>query len=200
MRILNYRRAGSVAPLIFVIAAVLAAIAIIFTLNRAPSPQGENTGKENQNGALPPETMSEGASTPPTGDEKAQYVGEVLAGGAAPLLDFVSADYEAVKQTDKLILLYFYANWCPICKNEIKDALYPAFNELATTDIIGFRVNYNDNETDDAERDLAREFGVAYQHTKVFVRSGKAVLKRPDSWTKDRYLSEIRNYNPPVGP
>lgn len=132
------------------------------------------------------------------GDEKMmeestmKYERAVLAGSAARLLDFTKADYDAALKTDKLIVLYFYANWCPICKKEFPK-MQEAFNELSTDDVIGFRVNYNDNETDAVEKGLAREFGVAYQHTKVFLKNGVRILKSPESWEKDRYLSEINS-------
>lgn len=121
---------------------------------------------------------------------QSEYSGTVLAGESAPLIDFNKADYDKVLQTDKLIVLYFYADWCPICRVELPH-LYGAFNELTADDVIGFRVNYNDGSTDDNERNLARQFGVGYQHGKVFVRNGEQVLKSPESWTKERYLSEI---------
>lgn len=126
-----------------------------------------------------------------TNEETVAYQGERLAGSSAPLLDFVQSDYEAAVQSDKLVVLYFYANWCPICKEEVADALYPAFNELTRDDVVGFRVNYNDNQTDSDEESLAREFGIAYQHSKIFLKNGERVLKAPDSWEKSRYLSEM---------
>ena len=119
-----------------------------------------------------------------------KYTGAVLAGKSAPLLDFMKSDYDSAIKTDKLIVLYFYANWCPICKKEVP-LLYQAFNELTAENVIGFRVNYKDDETDQEEENLAREYGVAYQHTKVFVKNSTRILKAPDSWSKDRYLSEI---------
>ena len=122
-----------------------------------------------------------------------RYAGQVLAGTQALLLDFNKADYDAAFETDKLIALYFYANWCPICKAEFPK-MQAAFNELTTDKVIGFRVNYNDNETDNDEKALAREFGVAYQHTKVFLKNGARVLKSPESWNQERYLTEITRF------
>ncbi|PIQ68065.1 MAG: hypothetical protein COV91_06080 [Candidatus Taylorbacteria bacterium CG11_big_fil_rev_8_21_14_0_20_46_11] len=119
------------------------------------------------------------------------YTGAILAGKESPLLDFVKVDYDKAVTSDKLVVLYFYANWCPNCKAEVSNSLYPAFNSLSGSDIVGFRVNYNDNETDSDEKALAREFGVGYQHTKVFVKEGERVLKSPEEWTTKRYLSEI---------
>ncbi|MCI0565681.1 thioredoxin family protein [bacterium] len=119
-----------------------------------------------------------------------EFVGDRLAGGASPLLDFAQSDYEKATASGKLVVLYFYATWCPICKEELPH-LYGAFDELAVGDAIGFRVNFNDGDTDKDEEALAREFGVAYQHTKVFVKNGERILKAPDSWDKARYFEEI---------
>jgi thiol-disulfide isomerase/thioredoxin len=118
------------------------------------------------------------------------YTGTKLAGVNAPLLDFTQSDYDAANRAGKLVVLYFYADWCPICRAEFPK-MQSAFNELTTSDVVGFRVNYRDGSTDADEEALAREFGVAYQHTKVFVRGGDLVKKAPDSWEKSRYLSEI---------
>ena len=114
-----------------------------------------------------------------------KYTGTVFAGKSAPLLDFNKADYDAALKTDKLIALYFYANWCPVCKAEFP-VMQGAFNELTTDKAIGFRVNYNDSDTDTNEEALAREFGVAYQHTKVFVKNGQRILKSPEGWDDKR--------------
>jgi thiol-disulfide isomerase/thioredoxin len=120
----------------------------------------------------------------------ATYTGAVLAGTRAALLDFNQADYQVALQSNKLVALYFYANWCPICQAEFP-MMQNAFNQLNTDQVIGFRVNFNDNQTDDAERALAREHGVAYQHTKVFVKNGQRILKSPESWDEARYLREL---------
>lgn len=126
--------------------------------------------------------------------EQQLFTGKVIAGKRTLLLEFNGVDYEAALKSGKIVVLYFYANWCPICKAEVSTALYPAFNELDTDQVIGFQVNFNDNETDEDEKNVAREFGIAYQHTKVFLKNGSRVLKSPESWNKDRYASEIGLY------
>jgi len=122
-----------------------------------------------------------------------KYSGAMLAGTSAPLLDFTKADYDAALNSDKLIVLYFYANWCPICKAEFP-LMQKAFDELDTDKVIGFRVNYNDNQTDNDEKNLAKQFGVAYQHTKVFVKNGQRILKSPEGWDRARYGIEINKF------
>ena len=113
---------------------------------------------------------------------------------SAPLLDFTKADYDAALQTDKLIVLYFYANWCPICKAEFP-MMQSAFSKLTNGHVIGFRVNYNDDQTDVDEKNLAREFGIAYQHTKVFIKNGQRILKSPEGWDEARYVTEINSHD-----
>ena len=143
------------------------------------------------NGQMPAMNDEKGMMAKGEGDRMMEaYAGAVLAGTKAPLLDFTEADYNRARQGNKLIVLYFYANWCPICRVEFP-RMQEAFDALATDRAIGFRVNYNDNETDEGERALAREFGVAYQHTKVFLKNGVRVLKSPESWNVERYGREI---------
>ena len=122
---------------------------------------------------------------------ESEFSGTRLAGSAsAPLLDFTQADYEKALASEKLIALYFYANWCPTCRAEFP-LMEQAFDKLETDQVVGFRVNFNDNETDADETALAREFGVAYQHTKVFVKNGERIVKSPESWDAKRYEKEI---------
>lgn len=121
---------------------------------------------------------------------KSGYEGNVLAGKNTPYIEYNKADYDKALAKGKIILLYFYASWCPICKAEQRE-IHEAFNSLDNDKIVAFRVNYKDNDTDAFETALAKEFGVAYQHTKVIIKNGVKVGKFPDTWDKDRYLSEI---------
>ena len=118
------------------------------------------------------------------------YQGKILAGTASPYIEFNKADYEKALKENKKILLYFYANWCQICKAEQPNT-FAAFNELNDTNLVGFRINYKDSGTDADEEALAKEFGVAYQHTKVILKDGQRIGKFPDSWDKQRYLDEL---------
>ena len=123
-----------------------------------------------------------------------KFSGQVLAGTSSPLLDFNKVDYDKAVASGKLVAIYFYANWCPICKAEFPK-MQEAFNKISDDKVVGFRVNYNDDQTDDDERELAREFGVAYQHTKVFVKNSQRILKAPESWNSaDVYISMINQY------
>src|SRR3989344_2316474 len=97
------------------------------------------------------------------------YQGNLLAGDVSPFLEFNKADYEKAKQENKIILLDFYVNWCPICRAE-EPAVYVGFGELNDPNVVGFRVNFNDSDTDSDEKALASEFNIPYQHTKVVLK------------------------------
>jgi thioredoxin 1 len=62
-------------------------------------------------------------------------------------------------------VLFFYANWCPTCKPA--DESFAENVSQIPSDMTVIRVNYNDTETDQAEKELAKKYGVTYQHTFV---------------------------------
>lgn len=62
-------------------------------------------------------------------------------------------------------VLFFYADWCPTCKVANEEFLQKT--ELIPTDVTLIRVNYNDSQTDQEEKDLAKKYGITYQHTFV---------------------------------
>ena len=66
---------------------------------------------------------------------------------------------------NKKRVLYFYANWCPICRpidTEFKENM----NKIPQ-DVVVIRVNYNDSDTDADEKNLAKQYEITYQHTFV---------------------------------
>lgn len=73
-------------------------------------------------------------------------------------------------------VLFFYASWCPTCKPA--DANFTQNVSKIPEDVTLIRVNYNDPETDQEEKDLAKKYGITYQHTFVQIDSaGKEVTK-----------------------
>lgn len=117
--------------------------------------------------------------------------GNLLAGETSPFIEFNQADYDKAKKEGRNIMLYFYASWCPLCANETSNSTEPAFDSLTDSRLVGFRVNFNDGDTDDFEKGLAREFKVTSQHTKVFIVDGEVTEKTSAIWKKDRYLEEF---------
>ena len=99
------------------------------------------------------------------------YSGKVLAGNSSKLIDFNKSDYEKAIASDKVVILYFYASWCPICQAEFPK-MQQAFDSLSTDKVVGFRVNYNDSDTDDYEKNLVIN---AVKKLEKILPSGKAV-------------------------
>lgn len=110
---------------------------------------------------------------------------------ASLYVPFTAQDYEKAKSEGKIIMLNFYANWCPICRAEAPE-LAAAFAELNDPRVIGFRVNFKDSETDKTEKALAEELNIPYQHTKVFFKNGQEVARYPNQWTRQDALTAIK--------
>lgn len=194
-------------PLVLALVLAVAALlgAAYYVAQDREAPEGAVTGDEmtEKDGDAMME-KDDGSMTEGDGDSMAQpgagdsgpapvpFVpeGNLISGSVSPLIDFNQADYDRAVADGRVVLLYFYANWCPICRDEVP-RLYDAFKDLTNPRIVGFRVNYNDNETDDDEKELARKYGIAYQHTKVIIKGGVQVLKNGEAWSKDRYLAEL---------
>lgn len=121
------------------------------------------------------------------------YSGKVLAGNSSPFLEFNKEDYGKALESNKIIFLDFYANWCPICRAEEPEIL-AGFDSLIENRLIGFRVNFNDSETDSDEKQLAKDFNVPYQHTKIILKEGKEILRSVDQWDKEKFLKELKNF------
>jgi thiol-disulfide isomerase/thioredoxin len=123
------------------------------------------------------------------------YSGTRLAGSAqVPLLAFTQEDYDKAVAAGEVVVLMFHANWCPYCQEEAPDA-EAAFDQLGQAGvdgIVGFRVNYNDDETDQNERALATAFNVTYQNSKVIVKGGETLTQvRFTQWSTGQYLAHI---------
>jgi len=90
---------------------------------------------------------------------------------------YVEFSPESLQTTqDKRRVLFFYANWCPLCR-PVNEELTANVDELPD-DVVVIRVNYNDSDTDQNEKDLAKKYGVTYQHTFVQIDSrGTEVTK-----------------------
>ncbi|PIT88860.1 MAG: hypothetical protein COU27_03190 [Candidatus Levybacteria bacterium CG10_big_fil_rev_8_21_14_0_10_36_7] len=103
---------------------------------------------------------------------------------------FTKSEYDTALASNKVVLLSFYANWCPICRAEDPD-LIAGFKEFEEKNLIGFRVNFNDTDTDEFEKKLAKDFRVPYQHTKIFLKNGQEVARFTDQWTKEDFIKEV---------
>lgn len=104
---------------------------------------------------------------------------------------YVEYSRAALDQTaDKRRVLYFYASWCPICRPA--DADFKKNSSKIPEDMVVVRVNYNDPDTDQEEEDLAKKYGITYQHTFVQIDAqGKEITKWNGGQT-DELLGRVR--------
>lgn len=87
-------------------------------------------------------------------------------------------------------VLFFYASWCPTCKPTDTD-LKLSIDKIPP-DVTVIRVNYNDPDTDQEEKDLAKNYGITYQHTFVQIDAqGKEITKWNGGRTED-LLAKIK--------
>lgn len=120
------------------------------------------------------------------------YQGQLLAGFSSPYFVFVKADYDKAAADNKIIFLDFYANWCPICRAE-EPVIEQGFDNLTTGKIVGFRANFNDNQTDDDEKALAKQFNIPYQHHKVIIKNGQEVVRDLNQWDAQTFTKTINS-------
>lgn len=104
---------------------------------------------------------------------------------------YTKAAYEAAKSSGKPIFLFFYANWCPTCREQEPRLQRVVPNHMGG--VVGLRVNYNDTETDGDEKALAKEFGVTYQHTGFFIDNKGTVQKKTIGTFSDAQTIEYLN-------
>lgn len=143
--------------LIFVAALVLGTIGfILFSSSKvSPTPAQNNSTSVSIN----PEASSDDATAMQANNK---YV--VYASGSLE------------ENTNKKRVLFFYANWCPTCIPADK-AFQSSLNQIPENVTI-IRVNYNDSDTDQEEKELAKKYAVTYQHTFVQIDAqGNQIIK-----------------------
>ena len=116
---------------------------------------------------------------------------EKIAGTTTPYMRYNEVDFNKARSEGKVIYMYFYATWCPICKKERPNIL-SAFAEMGFGDAIGFEVHFNDDETTQEDQEAARKYGISYQHTTIiFNKKGELVYRSLSPITEDEIISEI---------
>ncbi len=113
-----------------------------------------------------------------------------LAGKTSFYNEFNQQDYEKAISDGKIVYLEFYANWCPICRAQEPDLL-DGFNKLTRDDVAGFRVNFKDDKTDEAEKALAEKYKIPYQHHKIVLKNGAVVIDSVDTWDSKTLVAEL---------
>ena len=86
-------------------------------------------------------------------------------------------------------VLFFYANWCTTCRPA--DADLQKNSARIPSDVVVFRVNYNDPDTDAAEKDLAAKYKITYQHTYVQIDSAGTPVATWNGGSLDALLANL---------
>ena len=137
---------------------------------------------------MAPKEQMEGEWTP---EEAAAMEKEHETTMSGTYVDWDKAKFDQAVEEGKIVLIDFAANWCPACQAE-HPQLIAGFENLNDARFVGFRVHYKDDETTPEHTELAKKYGIAYQHTKVVIKDGKVVLKSPEAWTAERVVTELK--------
>jgi len=87
-------------------------------------------------------------------------------------------------------VLFFYANWCPTCRPT--DVNFKENLSKIPKDLTIVRINYNDSDTDQEEKDLAKKYNITYQHTFVQIDSAGKEITKWNGGQLDELLSNIK--------
>ena len=98
------------------------------------------------------------------------------------VLVVTSENFEAVKNSDKPVLLDFYADWCGPCR-----MVSPLVDEIAEErdDILVGKINV------DEQQELAMEFGVVSIPTLVVMKNGTVVSQSAGARPKAQILAML---------
>ena len=91
-------------------------------------------------------------------------------------------NFDAVKNSEKKVLLDFYADWCGPCR-----MVSPIIDEIAEerSDILVGKVNVDDSP------ELAMQFGIVSIPTVIVLVNGEAVNKMVGARPKSEFLSAL---------
>lgn len=99
---------------------------------------------------------------------------------------YTQAEFDALQQAGKPILIFVHANWCPTCR-----AQAPILDRLLSTPefsaITALRVDF------DQQKPVVRAFRVPYQSTLIVFKDGAEVARSTAETRADKLESLLRN-------
>lgn len=98
--------------------------------------------------------------TPIRNDES---IMEIKPSNSIGYVEYSKANLDAAASGRRV--LFFYASWCPTCRPA--DTSFNENKSKIPSDLTIIRVNYNDSDTNQEEKDLAKKYNITYQHTYV---------------------------------
>lgn len=103
---------------------------------------------------------------------------------------YSKAFYNAYTSGGDRIVLDFYANWCPTCI--AGEPVFKRIIEESDFEVHALRVNYNDSDTDEDEKALAKTFGITYQHTFIYLdANGNEINRTIGARSESQYRTDI---------
>lgn len=127
---------------------------------------------------------------PQQSETTTQQIPEVANQQTSNYKDYSSEEYQKALRDQKIVLLYFIANWCPICREQEPINIQVMKELEQDSQILAFRVHILDSETTKETEELADGFGVTYQHTYVIIKPGGVVSS---TYTGPLTNEEIKN-------
>lgn len=105
--------------------------------------------------------------------------------------DYTKELYDTALKEKRVLVLFFTANWCPICREQ-EPVNQELFDNLTTAGVVALKVHILDSETTDETDALAKKFDVTYQHTFVILDTNGAVsYKYTGSLEKEEIIRQI---------
>ncbi len=172
---------------------VLGGVGVFAFMNQADTARSKPDSMEKTETAMQPETKKDDKMM---ANEAADKKADVMMdssdekmmkkeGAYAPFSPELLANSTSTRR-----VLFFYANWCPTCKPADK-SFSDNLSEIPA-DVTLIRVNYNDNETDRAEKELAKKYGITYQHTFVQIDAQGNEVSKWNGGKIDELLSNVK--------
>lgn len=176
--------------IIFVVVAVVAVLGIgAYTMSKSSSPS-DSMVKKNEVMMPKEETSMEPSNAMMKKDDSAME-GEKMMDEKMTDSRYVQYSKFALDSASgNRRVLFFYASWCPTCKPA--DASFTQNVSKIPEDLTLIRVNYNDPETDQEEKNLAKKYGITYQHTLVQIDSNGREVAKWNGGQIDELLSNIK--------
>lgn len=152
-------------PIVIAAALVVVASIVVFFTGR-PRSIGQNESTPNQEAVTANELVAE-PTNQPANDPFVQdqpVNGSIPADapiGVATYRTYSESEFAAAKNSTGKTVLYFHADWCPVCR--VLDPNIVANIRSLPRGLTILKVNY------DRETELKKQYGVTYQHTFVQV-------------------------------
>ena len=156
--------------------------------NVKPSPIVQNTASPK------PSSLPSQINKDMVAQTQAGYSGTILDGQSKTLVvEFTHDDYTKALTKGQIIVLLFYTDGCTICEGELGQ-LKVGSSELNDNNIITFRVHYKDSKSNAMTNELAIQFGVSEENTKVVLKNGQPVVKSSEWWNEDKFETQVKAF------